>query len=279
MTNLSIHRHCTPGIGSVNTFWFDTGDGVVVIDGQRELSKARAIKAAIDGAGLRIAAVFLTHPHPDHFGGIGVFSPEGSSIPLYASRQTRESIAEDRFGLVKASHEVVKDDFPDQVRLPDRTFEDGDEIRVGAVRVVARELGPGESECMTALHLPEHGALFCGDAIQHGMTAFLLEGRSGPWLDQLRGLIERFPSVRTLYPGHGESGAPLDLVSRQIAYLDDFRELVAAETEVGVLSEGADARIAKAMAARYPGYLPVAAIPDLLEKDVAPLAKELGGHA
>lgn len=46
------------------------------------------------------------YPHPDHFGGIGVFSPEGSQIPVYGSAQTRASIEADRWGLVKASHDL-----------------------------------------------------------------------------------------------------------------------------------------------------------------------------
>lgn len=276
MVSLDVHRWSTPGLGSVNTFWFDTGEGVIVIDAQRELSKARQIKAEIDESGATIVAVFLTHPHPDHFGGLGVFTPENSGIPLYGSRQTRDSIAEDRFGLVKASHEVVKDDFPAEVRLPDRFLSDGEQLTIGTVRIVAYELGAGEAECMTALHLPDHGVLFCGDAIQHDMTAFLLEGRSAAWLAQLDALAARFPGLQILYPGHGEPGPPEELVRRQQAYLRDFRSLVEAEMHAGELAPGADQRIAARMDERYPGYQPVAAIPDLLKQDVAPVAKELG---
>ena len=271
-----IHRWTAPGLGSVNTYWIETESAVLVIDGQRELSKARLVRADIERTGKPIVAAFLTHPHPDHFGGIGVLAPPGSGVPLYGSRQTRESIAEDRFGLVKASHEVVKDDFPAQVTLPDQLLEDGQELTVAGLRIQVRELGEGEAECTTALYLPEWRALFCGDVIQDRMTAFLLEGRSQAWLEQLHRLAALFPGVERLYPGHGEPGTRDELVERQAEYLRRFRGLVQSELRNGSLAEGAEARIVTAMRERYPGYVPVAAIPDLLDKDVSSLARELG---
>lgn len=274
----TINRWTSQGQGSVNTYWIDGDDGVVVIDGQRELSKARQVRAEIDATGKPIVAVILTHPHPDHFGGLGVFAPAGSGVPVYGSRQTRDSIGEDRFGLVKASHEAVGDDFPAEVTLPDRLVEDGDTIRVAGLELIAREWGEGEAECMTLLYMPAARALFCADVVQDRMTAFLLEGRSGPWLAQLERLRTGFPEVETLYPGHGAPGAPEALIRRQSEYLTAFRALVTAETQGGDLPPGGDQRIADVMNARYPGYLPVAAIPELLKMDVEPLAKELASR-
>ena len=274
-----IHRWTTPGLGSVHTFWIEGRDGIVVIDGQRELSKAREARIEMGAVGKPVVAVILTHPQPDHFGGLGVFAPKGSGIPVLGSARTRDSMAEDRFGLVKASHEAVKDDFPAEVTLPDSLVGDGEVVHAAGLTFELHEWGAGEAECMTIVHLPSARALFCADVVQDGMTAFLLEGRSGAWLDQLTRLGAAFPDVEILYPGHGEPGIPAALIARQVAYLDHFRSLVAAELRSGALPAGADARIAAAMEARYPGYQPVAAIPDLLRMDAAPVAKELAEAA
>jgi glyoxylase-like metal-dependent hydrolase (beta-lactamase superfamily II) len=268
--DLAVHRYAKAGRASVNTYWIETARALVVVDGQRELSAAREARARMDASGKPIRAVFLTHPHPDHFGGIGVFAPEDSAVPLYASAQTRESIRADRWGLVKASHEVVGDDFPPNVRLPTHVLADNQPVDVDELTIFPAELGGGEAECMTALYLPAHGALFAADAVQHGMTAFLLEGRSKAWLAQLRGLRERFPGATTLYPGHGAPGPVDDLVDRQIEYLETFRALVA--------RRGAPEEAAAEMARRYPGFPPAAAIDDLLEQDAAALRAEVAAE-
>lgn len=81
--------------------------------------------------------------------------------------------------------------------------------------------------------------------------------------------------MATLHPGHGEPGAPDELITRQREYLAHFRDQVAQESPDGTLPPGAEQRIADAMGARYPGYVPVAAIPDLLARNAEPIAKEL----
>lgn len=108
-------------MGSVNSYSIETGDGVILIDGQRELSSARAALDHLNPHAKPIAAIFLTHPHPDHFGGIGVFVEAAPDAPFYASQATRDSMAADSLGLIAASHEVVGDDSPRRSACPVRS--------------------------------------------------------------------------------------------------------------------------------------------------------------
>jgi len=273
-SSLTIHRWTTAGLGSVNTYWLETDASVIVIDGQRELSKARKVLTEIDATGKPIAAVFLTHPHPDHFGGLGVFAPMNAGVPIYGSQQTRASIAEDRYGLVKASKETV-DDFPSEISLPHNDLVEGQKIVIDGVHLVAHELGEGEAECMTVLHVPEEHALFCADVIQDRMTAFLVEGRLSSWIQQIAKLDSLFPDVKLYYPGHGEPGSAKELAERQAEYLSTFRNVVDVATRGEEVTPAEEQRVIDEMETRYPGYHPVAAIPDLLRRNIAPVAKEL----
>jgi glyoxylase-like metal-dependent hydrolase (beta-lactamase superfamily II) len=125
---------------------------------------------------------------------------------------------------------------------------------------------------MTVLHVPTEKVLFAADIVQHRMTAFLLEGRVRAWVAQLPALRERFHDVETLYPGHGDAGPANDLIDAQIEYLEAFIRLAA---EGGGAPDLVATRAAAAMRERYPGYQPVAAIPDLLDQDAAALVKEV----
>ena len=279
MPSIEIRRFARPGIGSVNSFAIDLPGSVILIDGQRELSSARQALTDLNPDGKPISAVFLTHPHPDHFGGIGVFVEAGKGCPYYASQQTHDSIAEDRMGFIAKSREVVGDDFPETVTLPNRILTPNQSVAIEGLTIETREMGEGESECMTVLHLPESGDLFPADIIQHRMTAFLLEGRLDAWLDQIEALRRDFPEVRTIHAGHGASGTPDALLSYQQTYLETFKRLVAEEIAEGELIAGAAERITSRMQEVYPDFEPVAAIPDLLELNIAPVAKAIGDEA
>ena len=274
-TDVRIHRWSAPGIGSVNPYWLETMTAVIVIDGQRELSKARAARAEIDATGKPIAAVFLTHPHPDRFGGIGVFTAPGT--PLYGTQQTLDSIAQDRLGLVRQSRDAVQDDFPRHVTVPDQILDDGADLTIAGLRIIAYEWGAGEAECMTILHLPGHDVLFCADIVQDHMTPFLLEGGSAAWLDQLERMRVAFPGIQQLYPGHGAPGVPETLIAQQVEYLTTFRHLIARELDDATTPSGAE-RVAEAMRGRFGSAHPVAAIPDLLVSNVGAVARELAAE-
>ena len=81
-----------PGPGTVNTHWVETpGGGLVVVDVQRDLAHAREALAAVKKTGKPVRAILVTHGHPDHYVGLGVFKaafPEAVKRAMLDAAQT-----------------------------------------------------------------------------------------------------------------------------------------------------------------------------------------------
>lgn len=72
------------GTGIVNTYWIQTpGGGIVVIDAQRDLFHAAEAIAAVRAVGKPVRAILITHPHPDHYTGIGLFRQAFPGVVVY----------------------------------------------------------------------------------------------------------------------------------------------------------------------------------------------------
>ncbi|MET0799558.1 MAG: MBL fold metallo-hydrolase [Actinomycetota bacterium] len=123
-------------------------------------------------AGAQVAAVLVTHDHPDHAPGAATFA-EQVQAPLYA------------FRLAGAEH-----------------LRDGQIVSAGDLRVVAVHT-PGHTSDHVVFHVPAKGALFAGDAVLGRGTSFIdpPDGDLGQYLRSLGRMQEL--AARTIYPGHG----------------------------------------------------------------------------
>jgi glyoxylase-like metal-dependent hydrolase (beta-lactamase superfamily II) len=139
---------------------------------------------------------------------------------------------------------------------------------------------------MTVLYVRNENTMFSSDVISgRRMTPYLVEGRSGAWLKQLDIILPKYGNATIVYPGHGASGGPQDLIPAQKEYLMTFRALIAGRLRSGALSPQDRQVIVTEMQKRYPDYLPVAFAPgaietnrQLLELNVDAIAKELARH-
>jgi len=52
--------------------WIDGPDGIVIVDAGRNVTGGQKIADEVSRKGRRVAAILLTHRHPDHVGGLGV---------------------------------------------------------------------------------------------------------------------------------------------------------------------------------------------------------------
>jgi glyoxylase-like metal-dependent hydrolase (beta-lactamase superfamily II) len=277
---LAVERIASANPGSVNTYWFAGPDGLVVVDTQRSLTDARAALDAVRAGGEPVAAVLLTHGHPDHVGGVGVFRDAYPGVPVHASEGTRDFMRDDPLGFFALTRQLPGSDYAPELPLPDHLVEPGATVDAGGLVLETAEFGPGESAATTVYHEPDSGALFVGDLVNNEATPALVEGNTCGWLTNLDRLAEEFPGARTLYPGHGAPGDPGELIGRQRDYLLHVRDLVrpavAADSPgAGELTDEERAAAVAALEAAHPGHQPVATLPDLHGANVDAVAGEL----
>ena len=160
----------------------DPGD-----DGERLVAAAAA-----DGAELE--AVWLTHAHVDHVGGIAGVK-RGADVPVYLHPLDRPLYdAAERHGLVFGLR--VEPPPP-----PDRDLADGDTLTVGSLAFQVMHV-PGHAPGHVVIY--GHGVAFVGDCLFAGSIGRTdLPLANGAQLARSLERITSLPDETVVYPGHG----------------------------------------------------------------------------
>jgi glyoxylase-like metal-dependent hydrolase (beta-lactamase superfamily II) len=259
-TSPIVHTHTGDERGfAVNGYLVETTDAVVAVDTMFTTSDARVLRRTLDGTGKPLAAVLLTHAHPDHTNGTGpLLDGLTADVPIYAlagvERVMRAIDAEKRAYWTP----IMGDDYPAATAFPTVLLDDGAVVRAGGLAFRAHDLGPAESAVMGVWTVEDDpsgafaAAVFAGDIAYHRVHPWLAEGRSGAWLRQLERASALLADRTTFYFGHGAPG-DLGILAEQGRYLDAYRAAVA---ELGggrgALSDDAKAELARRMDALWP---------------------------
>lgn len=237
----------------VNSYYFDTPGGLFVIDTQLLLDYAQILLDQVkqDFQGREPAFVYITHPHPDHYGGSMLLQRKTKAI-FGSTDVTAETIAKRADQeLANLSGEYGKRLSSDFVK-PTETFTGESEISWKNLTLRFLDLGVAESPSSMVCHIPEAQTLITGDLAFNRVHPRLDDGNIDGWrraLKQLKGL-----KVKHVLPGHGPP-AGVDLIAHALRYIDHF------QMAVDYLGKGKDfldrydkRRIMGVMCDKYPDY-------------------------
>ncbi len=167
-------------LDGTNSYLIDGGGGTIVaIDpGPVTESHCEALVAGAADLGGTIAAIFITHGHPDHYPGAAPLAAR-TGAPVYAHASAAFSHTQDLLG--------------------DR------DISIGEI-VLRTFDAPGHTFDHLVYVLAEEGALFTGDVIIGSGTVVIAppHGAMRPYQQTLQRLRQTYGDARVIYGGHGE---------------------------------------------------------------------------
>lgn len=165
-------------LSGTNSYVVDCGGEALVIDpGPPIPAHVDAIVETARARGLTIAAIAVTHGHPDHAPAAAPLA-ERTGAPVYAH--------------------------PDGNVVRDRDLPLNAPLQVGSIALDVMD-APGHTFDHVVFHLREEQALFTGDVILGEGTVVIAppHGAMRPYQHTLQRLAREFGDARTIYGGHG----------------------------------------------------------------------------
>lgn len=179
--------HTLPPAVTTNAYLLGLRDAVLVDPGAadpRELDRLEAaLAAARERLGRRVTALWLTHHHPDHVGGVERLRAS-LGVPVLAHPLTAERLA-------GRGIEV------------DGELRDGERVHLGDDFSVLVLHTPGHARGHLCFLEEEQRSLLCGDMVS-GVSMIVVDPPEGD-MDDYLGSLEKLAALRpgTLFPGHG----------------------------------------------------------------------------
>lgn len=202
----------------------------VLVDPPLTHGQIAQVAEGVARSGKRLAFVYITHGHPDHwFGTVTLLERFGdASSVVYATegtiRQMREQLKGKEEGFAKTFPGVPENTPVLAVPVPAEGF-----LLEGQI-LHAVETGHTDTDDSSVLHVPSIGLVVAGDVVYNGVHQMMLEGGNGglqAWLDGIDRIAALHP--RHVVAGHKNKELPDDpkILDETRQYLRDAIRLLA----------------------------------------------------
>ena len=263
-----VHVYASsPDAFFVNSFIIAGERSLVLIDTQFVLSEATKVVSRMKELEKPLAAILITHPHPDHFNGLNTVLTAYPATPVYATELTASGMRATAEAKRDYWTPIIGADYPQSFVWPNAIVQDGDRLKIDGMEFLIHDFGPTECSDNTAITLPQIDAVVVSDLVYNRVHPWLVEGRSRLWMAALSKAKGEFGKARLLYAGHGAAGLP-SIIDEQLEYINVIYEIIANSLIDAKLSQSNKVMARHQICSRYPGW-PLEAIVDMNLESIA----------
>jgi len=188
-------RMFTVGPVAENSYIFrrEGSDRALIVDPGDEAGK---LLAAIDGLGVTLDGILLTHTHFDHVGAVApVAKATGAEVWV---PEIEKGVLADIMAFVPWPGFGPFESYD-----AEHTLTGGERLELAGFEIAVL-FTPGHSPGHVTFSIPAEAAIFSGDVLFQGSVGRtdLPGGDWGTLLESIRGLVDGLPEETTVYPGH-----------------------------------------------------------------------------
>ncbi len=188
-------RSFTVGPVAENCYLFraEESDRALIVDPGEEADR---ILAAVEGLGVTVEAILLTHTHFDHVGAVAPVAA-ATGAPVYCP-EIEVPVLADIMAFVPWPGFGPYESYD-----ADETISGGEKLELAGLEIDVL-FTPGHSPGHVTFSIPDHRVLFSGDVLFQGSVGRtdLPGGDWGTLLESIRTLVDGFPAETVVYPGH-----------------------------------------------------------------------------
>jgi glyoxylase-like metal-dependent hydrolase (beta-lactamase superfamily II) len=270
---ITVHRF-EATLFPVNAYLIETPTSVVAVDAALGATDGKTLRSRVEALKKPLAAVIITHAHPDHYGGVAALLGD-ADVPVYAVAGVNEVIRRDDAAKEQILRPMFGDEWPATRRFPTRIVQGGERVSIADAVFAVTDLGPSESPHDSLWRLESDGApqVFVGDLVYSHMHGFLADGFYDRWLINLERSTRELPADAMLFMGHGQPVAGPAILEWQTNYIRRFLDVLRTAVQHDGLQGDA---LKDAVTAEMKKGLPTDDLLFLMQLSVEPMLVRLG---
>lgn len=213
----------------------------VLVDTLVTFDQVDALADWIEGFGKRLAGIYITHGHSDHWIGLSRLRERFGDVPAWARPEVHDRAVFEATnpGLSAYWHGVFPGEIPEKPATPDRFDETSIDLEGSPLNII--DIGQGDTASSTIVQVPAIDAVVGGDVVYnqvHMMMGETDDQSRGAWIGSLDRIAALNPKI--VVSGHQRVGAANDpkTIGASQQYLRDFSRIVGSEETVeGIVSK------------------------------------------